>query len=250
MLGKPGTMRPVNSSYCAAEWTTMSPWHERRIAMSSTHCARFGKRSDTSMPLRPYLLNVRFVPKSFAVGEMNWYFASPKSFGRDWPCSWFSSGFGSKVSRWLGPPDMKRKITDFAFGVSVASFGASGLIRPSSARSRCWWRIDASASEPKPQNASWMNSRRVRVGRESLWNIKERIQIEEGQGELFERLLLQELQREAFLVGRRRPVRGQAEAELDLRGGIRSRFAHQPFRERGGQGVRHRPVQQFQRLGR
>ena len=25
MLGNPGTMRPVKSSYCAAEWTTMSP---------------------------------------------------------------------------------------------------------------------------------------------------------------------------------------------------------------------------------
>ena len=29
MLGKPGTMRPLNNSYCAAECTTMSPWHER-----------------------------------------------------------------------------------------------------------------------------------------------------------------------------------------------------------------------------
>ena len=32
--------RPVNSSYCAAEWTTMSPWHERITAMSSMHCGR------------------------------------------------------------------------------------------------------------------------------------------------------------------------------------------------------------------
>ena len=33
--GNPATTRPVNSSYCAAEWTTMSPWHDRITAMSS-----------------------------------------------------------------------------------------------------------------------------------------------------------------------------------------------------------------------
>ena len=31
--------------------------------------------------------------------------------GNGWPASRFSSGLGSKVSRWLGPPSMNRKIT-------------------------------------------------------------------------------------------------------------------------------------------
>ena len=34
--------------------------------MSSMRWARFGKRSETSMPLLPYRLNVRFVPSNFA----------------------------------------------------------------------------------------------------------------------------------------------------------------------------------------
>ena len=51
MLGKPGTVRPVHSSYCAAEWTTRSPWQERSTAMSSMQLATCGNRSDTSTPL-------------------------------------------------------------------------------------------------------------------------------------------------------------------------------------------------------
>ena len=72
MLGKPGMTRPVNSWYCAAEWTTMSPWQERITAISSMHCARCGNRSETSMPLLPYRLNVRLVPSSsrFGVDEL------------------------------------------------------------------------------------------------------------------------------------------------------------------------------------
>ena len=71
MLGKPGTTRPVNSSYCAAEWTTMSPWQERTTAMSSMHSAMCGNRSETSMPLWPCFRNVRFVPSSLASFWMN-----------------------------------------------------------------------------------------------------------------------------------------------------------------------------------
>ena len=67
MLGKPGVTRPVNSSYCAAECTTMSPWHDRITARSSTQVDRCGNRSETSMPLSPYLRNVRFVPSSLAL---------------------------------------------------------------------------------------------------------------------------------------------------------------------------------------
>ncbi len=64
------------------------------------------------MPLSPYFRNVRRVPSSLAFFETNWYFASPNSLGRGCPCSRFNSGLGSKVSRWLGPPAMYRKITE------------------------------------------------------------------------------------------------------------------------------------------
>src|SRR6476659_846730 len=128
---------------------------------------------------------------------------------------------------------MNRKITDFAFGVRWPRFAASGLITPSSARSFCWWRIDASASDPKPQNASWMNSRRVRVGRQwfSLGNIEKGIQIEDRKRELLERPALQERGGDALFLRRRRPPRGQAEGERDLVGAA---LAGQPIGERLG----------------
>ena len=48
----------------------------------------------TSIPLLPYFLNVRFVPRIFASVVTNWYFASPNSAGRFWPCSLFKQRFG------------------------------------------------------------------------------------------------------------------------------------------------------------
>ena len=107
-------MRPLNSSYCAAECTTMLPWQPRRTAMSSMHSAVCGNRSETSTPARPYFLKVRLVPSSLASALTNWYFASPNSFGRGWPSSLFNSGLGSKVSTWLGPPAVNKKITALA----------------------------------------------------------------------------------------------------------------------------------------
>ena len=77
MLGKPGVMRPEKSSYCAAEWTTMSPWHERITAISSMHFAVCGNRSETSMPLSPYLLErpLRAEQLGVAVDELILRFA-------------------------------------------------------------------------------------------------------------------------------------------------------------------------------
>src|SRR5689334_17046925 len=134
---------------------------------------------------------------------------------------------------------MKRKMTDLAFGLRWASLGARGLRTPSSARSSCCSRIPASAIEPKPQNASWMNSRRVRVGRQwfSLLNIDECIQVEDGQGELLQRMPLQERGAEALLFGRRRAARRQPEGQGDLGRLVGARFPAQPLREGLGQRV-------------
>ena len=49
---------------------------------------------------------------------------SPNSLGRGWPFSLFSSGLGSNVSRWLGPPAINRKMTDFALAVAAAALRA------------------------------------------------------------------------------------------------------------------------------
>ena len=58
---------------------------------------------------------------------MNWYLASPNSAGRVWPSSLFSSGLGSNVSRWLGPPAMNRKMTDLALAGRCGGLAASGF---------------------------------------------------------------------------------------------------------------------------
>ena len=60
-------MRPVNNWYCAAECTTMSPWHGADHGDIVDAFAVCGNRSDTSMPLLPYFLNVRLVPSSVAL---------------------------------------------------------------------------------------------------------------------------------------------------------------------------------------
>src|SRR5580765_6914686 len=102
---------------------------------------------------------------------------------------------------------MKRKMTDFAFALRWAGIGARAI-------------------EPNPQNASWMNSRRVRVGRQwfSLGNIEKRIQVEDGEGEFLQRVPLQERGAEALLFGRRRATRRQSEGQGDLGRFVRARF--------------------------
>ena len=165
MLGKPGTTRPVNSSYCAAEWTTMSPWHDRITARSSTQLG--GVREEVGdldaalavLPERP----PRAEQLGVALDEL--VLGLAELLGPRLPfaaCS--SSGLGSKVSRWLGPPAMNRKMTDARLGRKMRRPWARADW-PSPARACSWCSSDASARPPKPQKASRTNSRRVRVGR-------------------------------------------------------------------------------------
>ena len=44
------------------------------------------------------------------------------------PLSALSRGLWSNISSWLGPPAMKRKITDLALGRWWGRFGASGSV--------------------------------------------------------------------------------------------------------------------------
>ena len=76
-------------------------------------------------------LELRLLPSSPAFAATNWYLASP-----NWPDAsgrqgWLSSGLGSKVSRWLGPPAMNRKITDLAFALSGRLLPADWRLSPS-----------------------------------------------------------------------------------------------------------------------
>ena len=67
-------------------------------------------------------------------GGSNLFFATsrrvlnvPNDSGIGWPARRIKSGFGSNRSTWLGPPDMKRKMTLRARGAKCGGFGASGL---------------------------------------------------------------------------------------------------------------------------
>src|SRR2546422_5568377 len=90
---------------------------------------------------------------------------APNDSGIGWPASRIKSGFGSNKSTWLGPPDIKRKMTARACGVKCGVRGARGFgtvfsvmglaaNRPSRSNN------DASASRPKPPPARRKKSRR------------------------------------------------------------------------------------------
>ena len=257
MLGKPGATRPVNSSYCAAECTTMSPWHDRITARSSTHAAVSGNRSETSIPLWPYFRKVRCVPSSLALRWTNWYFASPNSFGRGCPSSWFRSGLGSNVSRWLGPPAMNRKMTD-------ARLGGDG----GAAWGRADWRSQrrpgpapGSGARPAPGRRSRRRRRgRTRGGCGSgghagrigmSGNIQEPVQVEHGQGEFLRRLIAEERERDERSLRR---VGGRPSASRKARSTSRSGSPPDLALEAAGEGrgevVREPAVEHLERLGR
>ena len=102
--------------------------HERRKQMSSTHVARFGRRSETSIPLRPCFFHVRVLGRMTSSPLVNWLFGRPLSSGRGLPAHFASAGLGSNRSIWLGPPTMNRKITRFAFASKWGGFTAKGFL--------------------------------------------------------------------------------------------------------------------------
>src|ERR1041384_110985 len=119
---------------------------------------------------------------------------------------------GSKVSMWLTPPHMKRKMTDLALGWSGESMRAS-LISPA------WAHMPPRAAPKNPPAAWWRKLRReIRPqGKMELPDINELIQIEEEPGELFEArgIVLQIAERVVFFDGRRWAREGDAVSESD-----------------------------------
>src|SRR5881397_2117173 len=144
---------------------------------------------------------------------------------------------------------MNRKITAFAFARRCEGRATSGFIPP--ARNRCCCKIDASASELNPQNASRMNSRRVRVTRTcggGLLDIEKSVQIKQRQSEFLQRLLLQKGGGERAFLGRRRATDGQPVRSFDDSCALAARFFLQPLRERLREFVGEPAVEHLQRL--
>src|SRR5438874_2446172 len=185
MLGRPSRGHPLLNRLSAAVWVKPS-WKQERITARSSACvATLGKRSEISIPDCPYFLNVRRDARiGTSLNFENWSCTSPKLSGTGLPSSFSSIGLGSKVSRWLGPPCMKRKMTFLAVagkcGVLVAiglgaDPGAAGEIREPSRY--------ASASWPKPHPARSRNSLR-----DLLIDIQKLTHVEPEQAEPLQRV--------------------------------------------------------------
>ena len=109
-------MEPVFIWQTPLEWTMPLAQQERRTAMSSADSATCLHQSEIHRPPWPCCFHSRLSGK---MGEL----ISPiavmrplvKLAGNGLPACCFNAAFGSKVSRWLGPPSMKRKMTFFAF---------------------------------------------------------------------------------------------------------------------------------------
>src|SRR5215470_2064980 len=97
--------------------------------MSSTHCERCGKSVDTHAPAWPYCLKVQGEARIGVEPSVNWLWTLPKLSGSFWPSYFFSPGFGSNVSIWLGAPTMNRKMTDFALPGKCDDFAARTFSR-------------------------------------------------------------------------------------------------------------------------
>src|SRR5207249_392875 len=106
----------------------------------------------------------------------------------------------------------------------------SGSWRVVSARRRSSLSSDANANEPNPQQASRRNSRRSRVGRTCgiSVHVQKGVQVEHGQGELAERMVVEEFRGELPFATRRRPARGERVRQLNLPIMARAGFALQP----------------------
>src|SRR5262249_4680744 len=147
-------------------WLRPSAQQERTTAKSSTHPARCGSQSLTSIPDSPYFLNVLLLARSVLPPVPIGVITVPKLAGSFWPCSRVNSGLGSNVSRWLGPPSMNRKITAFALAFKGGSLGTSGLavgFTASASPSRpSWYSRQERANAPKPPPALSKKSRRER----------------------------------------------------------------------------------------
>src|SRR6478672_8672462 len=96
------------------------------------------------MPLCPYCFHLRVEGMIELDAVPMAVTTLPYEGGIGWPARRSSSGLGSKMSRWLGPPSMNSQITDFAVGVWSGGLGASGFF----ASAPCSSEETASALNP------------------------------------------------------------------------------------------------------
>src|SRR5436190_15927924 len=165
MLGRVCRASPQFMRKMQESWSGLSVFIDRMTQRSSTHSARWGKISLTSMPLRPCFRNAKGDGKT-----------APKLPGRGCsmdisrPAYFASAGLGSNVSICPGPPLAKSWSTRRAFGAKWGRRGSSGFRTAASCPSASDPALasrSAIASAPNPTPARVSHSRRE-SGRESL----------------------------------------------------------------------------------
>src|ERR1700733_12360635 len=100
MLGRMERASPQFISISEGSWLGTSAVMERMTQISSMLSATRGNKSLTSMPLRPYFLNLKGEGKAAPVLRSVGRFSIGNSFQASFP----RDGLGSKVSRGDGPP--------------------------------------------------------------------------------------------------------------------------------------------------
>src|SRR5438105_11019608 len=216
------------------------------MARSSTRWETNGKRSETSIPDWPYFLNVRFDPRTTVSRSFPfWKSSLPKLSGGCWPLSLASSGLGSNVSTWLGPPCMNREITLFAVAGSGGVLAASGPAVPAAA---VRWNKSRAASQPMPRPDVCRNLRR-----DSSIDINKLAHIEDQEAQPGQGIAPQIIERHlAFFGGRkaseRHPPPGLHRSFRAIAGQFRNSGSELIGLLRGGLAVHQR--QRLRRHGR
>ena len=162
--GRPARVEPVFIWQTPPTWFSPLDQHERITARSSAQVAMCGSQSETQIPLWPCCFHFRREASSGERPSPIGVITGLKLGGSGWPASRFSSGLGSNVSMWLGPPSMNRKITLRAVAGrrhgAVATTDEGGCrLGPGRQRRAPAGRVRARA--PKPAPACSSQSRRV-----------------------------------------------------------------------------------------
>src|SRR5690242_13914591 len=122
-LGRAIWASPQFISISDGSWLGTSAFIDRMTHKSSAWRAMLGNRSLTGSPLWPYFRNLKgegkAAPVLRSVGRL--------PVGSGLSAYFSSSGLGSKLSTWEGPPLRKKWITRLALAGNIGGLGASGL---------------------------------------------------------------------------------------------------------------------------
>src|SRR5687768_10149557 len=247
MLGNPSSVNPVPIWFSAGPWVLLRAVIEWTKHISSTSSPKWGRRSDTYLPLRPRGRNAQGLWVSAPCSPWKVTSLSPPGSGCPWRL--INSGLWSHVSRWLQAPEQKMTRTRLARGAKCggrAASGASGRTcgRSGAASRSCPRRRLASAIDPRPVAVCARNPRRFSRSRPAIdrslvitqgtsLHVNEFVRVEQCPAQRRQAVLAHEFGRGALLCLRRRSAERVGEGAFHLRPRLLPRLLrHPPGEER------------------